>query len=95
MAIQVKRSDYLEWDVVPEAVSYEAALVNPSTLEVLVNVPVVAPEVLVGDLAAGQDSGLYGIRVRTYDGVEFSDYSPQVSVEVLAPNYPSNIRKKV
>lgn len=92
--IQVKRSDYITWDAVPEAISYKAALVNSATLEILNETPSVDPRVNVGTLASGQPAGTYGVRVLTNDGVELSEYSPQVGLEVLSPDYPTNIRKE-
>jgi hypothetical protein len=94
MAIQAKRSDYITWDIVPEATSYEANLVDFSTQAVIVSVSVVDPRVKVGDLSAGQPAGQYGVKVRSHDGQEYSTLSPMTSLEVLLPDYPLNIRKE-
>lgn len=94
--MQAKRSDYIEWDPVPEAVSYEAQLLDVSTAAIIQTVAgLTVPEVLVGDLAANQAAGNYNVSVRTYDGVEYSNASPPVALEVQLPDYPTNIRKKV
>lgn len=95
MAIQVNRADYLAWDPVAGADSYEAILVDFTNGTALVSVPgFTLPEVAVFDLGAGQPAATYYVKVRAKAGPDTGPWSGQVAVEITAPEAPINIIKK-